>query len=140
MVREMKRVCRPEGTVLVADVTPAAAPHRKRSTTGDILVHPSHTRALTREELETVGKSAGLALRRVAEFRLEMGLEELLGGSFPKPGDADRIRSLFEQEVQEGTDRLGVAASHGGSDDPNDPKRTLRLSYPVSILAWTNPG
>jgi ubiquinone/menaquinone biosynthesis C-methylase UbiE len=142
VVREMKRVCRPKGTVLVADVTPAAAA-QEAFNHWEILRDPSHTRALTREELETVGKSAGLTLRRVAEFRLEMGLEDLLGGSFPKPGDADRIRILFKQDIQEGTGRLGVAAFHGGSDDPNDPndlKRTIRLSYPVSILAWTNPG
>jgi ubiquinone/menaquinone biosynthesis C-methylase UbiE len=60
VLREMQRVCRPGGTVLVADVTPpteaqAGFNHR------ELLRDPSHTRALTRAEVRSLGQETGLA-------------------------------------------------------------------------------
>jgi SAM-dependent methyltransferase len=124
---EMKRVCKRGGTVLVADVAPS-----KEKQDGfnhwEVLRDPSHTRALTGQELETLGEDLGLILRRKEKFSLEMELESLLRGSFPRPGDADRIRALFEKEIQDKTDGLGVAARLEDG--------VIRLSYPVSVMAW----
>lgn len=126
-LREMKLACRMGGTVLVADVTPRAET-QERFNEWEILRDPSHTRALTREEMHALGEAAGLRLRREEEFRLEMELEGLLAGSFPKEGDAERIRALFEEDIHAGRDTLGVAARRENG--------AVRLTYPVAVLAW----
>lgn len=126
-LEEMKRVAKPGGTVLVCDVAPRKEA-QDRFNEWEILRDPSHTRALTEVEFEELGQNAGLKLRRVERFGLEMELEDLLAGSFPKPGDADRIRALFTTETQAGTDCLGVAARRDGE--------TLRITYPVIVMAW----
>jgi len=128
VLREMKRVCRKDGTVVVADVTPSALT-QARFNEWEILRDPSHTRALTREELRSLGDQSGLRMRRCEEFRLAMNLDQLLAGSFPKPGDADRIYELFEEEIRTGSDGLGVAARRTDAG--------VVITYPVSVIAWT---
>jgi ubiquinone/menaquinone biosynthesis C-methylase UbiE len=126
---EMQRVCRPGGTVLVADVTPS-----EQAQAGfnhwEILRDPSHTRALTRAEFRSLGQTAGLAPVREERFELVMDLEGLLKGSFPNPGDEDRIRSLFEEEISRGRNTLGVA--------PHREQGAIWISYPVTVFAWRN--
>jgi SAM-dependent methyltransferase len=124
---EMTRVAKPGGTVLVCDVAPRKEA-QDRFNEWEILRDPSHTRALTQAEFEELGLSAGLALRRAERYGLQMGLENLLSGSFPKPGDADRIRALFNAEVLAGTDSLGVAARREAE--------AVRITYPVVVMAW----
>jgi len=123
----MTRVAKPGGTVLVCDVAPRKEA-QDRFNEWEILRDPSHTRALTQAEFEELGLSAGLALRRAERYGLQMGLENLLSGSFPKPGDADRIRALFNAEVLAGTDSLGVAARREAE--------AVRITYPVVVMAW----
>ena len=125
---EMKRVTKHGGTILVCDVTPRGEV-QDCFNRWEILRDPSHTRALTQAELETLGKEAGLDLRRKENFGLEMDLEGLLAGSFPDKGDADRIRALFEADIQAGTDTLGVAARRDAA--------TIRMTYPVAVLTWS---
>ena len=126
-IREMKRVCKPGGTVLVADVAP-----RKEAQESfnywEILRDPSHTRALTQAEMEAAGEAVGLKLLDKANFSLTMELEDLLGGSFPKPGDGEKIRALFEEDIREGKDRLGVAARRE--------EGVIQLSYPIAVISW----
>jgi SAM-dependent methyltransferase len=130
-LREMQRVCRSNGTVVVCDVAP-----RPDTQTAfnhwEILRDPSHTRALTRAEFESLGENAGLILRRSEKTTLDKPLEELLAGSFPRPGDADRVRELFESEIQARTDTLGVAARRQDG--------VIRLTYPVAVFAWRKPA
>jgi hypothetical protein len=111
----------------VCDVAPRKEA-QDRFNEWEILRDPSHTRALTQAEFEELGLSAGLALRRAERYGLQMGLENLLSGSFPKPGDADRIRALFNAEVLAGTDSLGVAARREAE--------AVRITYPVVVVAW----
>ncbi|MGB7265173.1 MAG: methyltransferase domain-containing protein [Terracidiphilus sp.] len=130
-LEEMKRVSKPGGTVLVCDVVPrkdaqAAFNH------WEILRDPSHTRALTQAELEALGESAGLVLRRKENYSLDRDLEDMLAGSFPKPGDADRIRALFEADILAATDSLGVAARREAG--------AIRIVYPVVVMAWRKPA
>jgi ubiquinone/menaquinone biosynthesis C-methylase UbiE len=129
-IAEMMRVCKPGGIVLVADVAPASDA-QDRFNHWEILRDPSHTRALTELEQESLGEKAGLQLARKANFRMHMNLEDLLGSSFPKPGDADKIRGLFAEDIQKKTDALGVSASRENG--------AVNLTYPIAIVAWRKP-
>lgn len=128
---EMARVAKPGGTVLVCDVAPSPATQIGFNQ-WEILRDPSHTRALTEDELTALGEHAGLERLRKAHPPLEMDLEDLLAGSFPRPGDADRIRALFEEDLHAGTNHLGVAA-HRDED-------RIRIAYPVLAMAWHKPA
>jgi hypothetical protein len=87
---------------------------------------------LTEAEFEGLGLNAGLSLRRAERYGLQMEVENLLSGSFPKPGDADRIRALFDAEILAGSDNLGVAARREAG--------TVRITYPVVAMAWQKPA
>lgn len=126
-LNEMARVCKEDGVVLVADVTPQVA-MQDRFNRWERLRDPSHTRALTLTEMTQLGKNAGLVLERYEHFSLTMDLEELLEGSFPKPGDEEVLRASFEDDVRSGEDRIGVAARRE--------EGRLRLTFPVAVLAW----
>src|SRR5438034_10921337 len=65
---------------------------------------PSHVRALSLEELAVLCASAGLHDLKTAFYKLDVALEALLAASFPNPGDADRIRQAFADDV--GVNRL----------------------------------
>ncbi len=60
---------------------------------------------------------------------VEGELEGLLSRSFPKPGDADRIRRIFEDSLS--NDALDMATHR---DDGK-----IYFSFPVAILAAENP-
>ena len=125
---EMKRVCRPAGTVLVSDVTPGKE-SQARFNEWETLRDPSHTRALTVAEFRSLGQEAGLNLGREEPFAMEMNLDDLLKGSFPKRGDDERIRALFDNEIRTGSETLGVIARRTEAG--------IVITYPVSVLAWT---
>lgn len=129
-ITEMMRVCRPGGVVLVADVAPRADA-QEHFNHWEILRDPSHTRALTESEIKSLGENAGLHPVRNAHFQMQMNLEELLGSSFPKPGDADTIRALFEEDIQKNIDALGVSAARENG--------VVKLTYPIAIKAWKKP-
>ena len=129
-IAEMMRVCKPGGIVLIADVAPRPDA-QERFNHWEILRDPSHTRALTETEIESLGENAGLQLARKANFRMRMDPEDLLGSSFPKPGDADNIRALFEEDIQRNIDALGVCASRENG--------AVKLTYPIAIMAWKKP-
>ena len=66
----------------------------------------------------------GQADPRITHYRLEGDLEGMLGRSFPKPGDADRIRELFAASLAD--DRLGIATRRDGAQ--------IRYGFPVAVL------
>lgn len=124
---EMRRVAKPGATVLVCDVAPEPETQAEFNR-WEILRDPSHTHALTDLEFEALGSRVGLELRRRERYALIMDLDHLLAGSFPKPGDADRLRTLFDAEVRAGGNNLGVAARRAG--------KRIEITYPVAIFAW----
>src|SRR2546429_9258663 len=68
---------------------------------------------------------AGLPKPRQTFYRLEGELDGLLSRSFPKPGDADRIRALFRASLAD--DALGIETRRVGEQ--------IHYGFPVAVLA-----
>lgn len=123
-LKQMVRVSKPGGCIVVADSAPAAA-KADAFNAMERLRDPSHVRAMPVEELYELFAAVGLPEPRVETYRLETELEGLLERSFPEPGNADRIRKIFEDSLAD--DALDMAT------EPRDGK--IYLSFPVAILA-----
>jgi ubiquinone/menaquinone biosynthesis C-methylase UbiE len=122
-LREMKRVCKPAGRIVVADSAPVAA-KADAFNSMERLRDPSHTRAMPVEELCQLFAQAGLPTPRTDMYRLEGELEDLLARSFPQDGDADRIRAIFENSLRD--DALDMATRRDNGK--------IYLSFPVAVL------
>jgi SAM-dependent methyltransferase len=94
VLKEMRRVCRPGGHIVVADSAPAAD-KADAFNAMERLRDPSHVRAMPVEELCGLFAHAGLGEPRLEMYRLEGELEGLLERSFPNEGDADRVPQVF---------------------------------------------
>ena len=124
VLKEMKRVCAPGGTVMVVDSAPA--PDKADAFNRmERLRDPSHVRALPIDEHLELFRRAGLQEPRVTTYRLEGELESLLARSFPRPGDADVIRRLFAESLAD--DALGIQTRRDGD--------VLRYGFPVAVIA-----
>ena len=122
-IKEMARVCRPGGKVVVVDSAPA--PDTANAFNAMELVRdPSHTRAMPLEELKDLYRQAGLPEPRTTGYRLEGELEGLIERSFPNPGDDETLRRIFRASVD--GDTLGIGARRDGE--------TIRYGYPVAVL------
>jgi SAM-dependent methyltransferase len=127
VVREMTRVCRPGGRLVIADVTASADPAIAAAFNQmERLRDPSHVRALSLTELRTLGSLAGLTSVDEAYYQLEVDLDRVLGASFPHAGDAERVRAMFTASLE--TDRLGVNPRQDGAG--------IRFGYPIALLVW----
>jgi ubiquinone/menaquinone biosynthesis C-methylase UbiE len=126
VLKEMVRVCTPGGMVMVIDVQASADPAKADEFNRmEVLRDPSHVRAMPISELQQLFASAGLPSPRVTAYELRDELENLLGRSFPNPGDADQIRAMFASSIED--DRLGISVRR-------EDQRVL-YAYPVSVLA-----
>jgi len=128
---EMDRVCAPGGRIALVDV--AASPDPVRAEAYNRVEKwrdPSHERALPRRELEALFQHAGLPGPRADEYQIEFELETLLAGSFPQPGDADKVRSAIRAAA--GTDALGM--------EVRAEAERLYLAYPIVALVAQKPA
>jgi SAM-dependent methyltransferase len=126
VLREMRRVCRPGGRVVVCDLLasddPAKAAEFHRI---EMLRDPSHHRALTLAELEALFAAEGIAAPAHTYYKLPFELEGLLERSFPRPEDVETIRAAYTASVD--GDTLGLGSHRKGDE--------IRAAYPVAILA-----
>lgn len=93
VIAEMARVCKPDGRVVVAD----SAPERVRAegfNAAERMRDPSHTRALTPDELDDAMRAAGLRVSESMLYAWEVSADGLLARSFPHPGDAQKLMRL----------------------------------------------
>ena len=122
-LKEMARVCRPGGKVVVIDSAPAADKTAAFNAM-ELVRDPSHVRAMPLAELRDLYRRAGLPEPRTTGYRLEGELEGLIGRSFPKPGDDETLRRIFRASVD--GDTLDIGARRDGD--------TIRFGYPVAVL------
>lgn len=122
VLNEMIRVCKPNGTVLIAD---AALPSDKVDAYNRMekLRDPSHTHALSCEAWELLLRQSGLRNLKYSSYKVPMELEKQLKASFPQPGDDDKIREIFKNDIN--LNSLGVDAHMVGSE--------IHFTYPISI-------
>jgi SAM-dependent methyltransferase len=129
VLAEMVRVCSPGGRVAVVDVFTSSPEQAEAFNRMENLRDPSHVRALPLEELTSLFDEAGLCNVRTQFYKHEFALEPVLKGSFPHPGDAGRVRQLFEDDL--GVDRLGLAVHRRDGD--------IHFAYPIVILVGDTP-
>jgi len=130
VLKEMVRVCAPGGHVLVADMhTSTDAAKGTEFNRMELLRDPSHVRALPVAELRDLFPAAGLPEAKVSFYELRDELENLLGRSFPNPGDGDEVREIFRASARD--DRLGIPIRLEGTK--------VNYAYPVAVLAATRP-
>jgi len=102
VLREMARVCRPQGKVAVEDLVAsehlARADYQNRC---ERLRDPSHTRALAPSEVLALFTAAGLELERLYSGELVQNLERWLANSQTPPGPAAAVRAMIERDARE---------------------------------------
>ena len=100
VVREMTRVCRPGGTVLVEDIYGSEHPERAGyQDRWEKLRDPSHVRTLPITELLQLFRAAGLETDSVSTYEdLCPEVERWLATTKTPPRDAAEVRSLLEED------------------------------------------
>ncbi|HET9284802.1 MAG TPA: methyltransferase domain-containing protein [Candidatus Angelobacter sp.] len=124
-LKEMKRVCKPGGRIVVADMSPA--PEKAAAlNAAEKLRDPSHVRALPEAELRDLFEQAGLPTAEPHYYRFEGEMEDLLSRSFPNEGDADRdrLRKLFANSIPDDTLGLNTRRESG----------KIYYEFPVAVL------
>ena len=130
VLKEMVRVCAPGGRILVADMyTSTDSAKGAEFNRMELLRDPSHVRALPVAELKALFPAAGLPEAKIAFYELRDELENLLGRSFPNPGDDEKIRDIFRFSARD--NRLGIPIRREGA--------RIHYAYPVAVLAATRP-
>lgn len=127
VINEMYRVCKPGGKMLVVDVTPEKD-KKELYNKVEKLRDPSHTRAITLDELRLFLDSKGIMNIKTERHDLEMDLEDI-NAPFPNPGDREKILSLFEDDVV--NNNLGMK-SHNRDG-------RIYFYFPISMLVGFKP-
>jgi ubiquinone/menaquinone biosynthesis C-methylase UbiE len=122
-LKEMQRVCKPGGKVVVADMVPQPAKAAALNA-AELLRDPSHVRAMPAEELRGLFDQAGLGTPQISQYRMEGELEDLLSRSFPNEGDADRLRKIYADSINDNTLDLNTRLVDG----------KIFYSMPVAVL------
>jgi SAM-dependent methyltransferase len=130
VLKEMMRVCRPGGRIVVADSCPSEDAAKAASFNRlEKLRDPSHTWALPLGEMTALFVTAGLGEPRVVFSELRDVVSNLLARSYPNPGDEAKIVAMFRASAED--DSLGIPVRLDGE--------TIHYAYPIAICAATRP-
>jgi ubiquinone/menaquinone biosynthesis C-methylase UbiE len=126
--RELLRVCAAGGRIVVRDVTPApgksAAYDRMEK-----LRDPSHTHALTQEEMSSLGDDLPVSQPELhGSVAADLPLDAILATSFPETCSVADIRAMFLEDALSGEDKWGFNARL--IDDE------IRVSYRQTTAIW----
>jgi ubiquinone/menaquinone biosynthesis C-methylase UbiE len=102
VLTEMSRVCRPDGRVAIMDLVVGEPDHADGYNHRERLRDPSHTQALTTEELSSTMRAANLEIVAVVERDQPILLERWLSQTKPPDGVAAQLRAEVEAEVSGG--------------------------------------
>jgi len=121
-LKEMIRVCKPNGIILIADV---ALPANKIDAYNRMenLRDPSHTEALCYDAWGKLLSESGLNDLRRGSYKVDMELEAQLKASFPNEGDEQKVREIFKQDIN--VNALGLDIHLVGKE--------IHFSYPISV-------
>jgi len=120
VTKEMLRVCKTGGRVMIVDVS---LPEEKLEAYNKMekLRDPSHSAALSQNQFEQLINLAGLNDIKRFRYRMKIGLDQQLRASFPT--DRDKLKEIIIQDV--GLDQLGISATKEGDE--------VYLHYPIHI-------
>jgi ubiquinone/menaquinone biosynthesis C-methylase UbiE len=124
---EMRRACAPGGRIAVLDLTPAP----QKAVAFDcieILRDPSHSHALTADELRGLGAELGLEELLTQPQATSLPLEPVLVASFPPAGLLQRVRELYARDAASGADALGFSARIENGE--------IWVTYPMTLMVW----
>jgi ubiquinone/menaquinone biosynthesis C-methylase UbiE len=120
---EMIRVCKPGGTVLVADVCVPdenSAQYDRMEKFRD----NSHVHALTESEFVKIFQLSGLMDLKQAEYGLDTEVNHLLDASSHSPSDREKIMDMITSDV--GVNSLGVNARYE--------RDNLVFTFPITVF------
>jgi SAM-dependent methyltransferase len=131
VLREMVRVCAPQGRIVVVDDYASEDPAKAAAFNRlEKLRDPSHSRCLTLTELMGLFATAGLSEPDATFYELRGDVQGLLARSFPNPGDDLKIIEMFKASAAD--DRLGIPIRVVADQ--------IHYAYPVAILAAQRPA
>lgn len=128
---EMIRVCQPAGRLIIADfaIAPESLAAFNRM---EKLRDPSHVHAFSTEAFLALCTAAGLTCTYHTYYSIDMELESQLAASFPREGDADRIREMFRQDWEEKRNEAGMGIQVRMTTG-TDGQQVTSFSYPIGV-------
>ncbi len=131
VLREMARVTRPGGCVLVCDAVASPDPAKAAAFNEmERLRDPSTVRFLTLEALTALFPAAGLGAPDCTGYSVPVELEGLMKVSFPAPDAAHRVRAMIAGSAE--GDTLGLGTRRQGD--------RVVFAYPAAVLRACKPG
>lgn len=128
VLKEMKRVCKQGGRILVIDTAPA--PEKSDAFNWmEKLRDDSHVRALPVKEMLELFEQAGLPNPEVETLRMAGDLDSLLQRSYCQLGDEARCRQLYEDSLID--DQIDM--------QPRRENGKILYAFPVAIVVAQKP-